>query len=84
MGLGGSTWFDIFSAVQSGIRLLYLLTGVHALHLLGGLYVWGRVTNRVFNNARPESVALSIELCTTYWHYLLLVWLVLFGILLLT
>ena len=26
-------------------------------------------------------VRLSVELCTTYWHYLLLVWLVLFGLL---
>jgi cytochrome c oxidase subunit 3 len=29
-------------------------------------------------------VRLSIELCTVYWHYLLLVWLVLFGLLLST
>jgi cytochrome c oxidase subunit III len=27
---------------------------------------------------------LSIELCTVYWHYLLLVWLVLFALLLST
>ncbi len=79
--LHGSVYFQLSNPA---LGFFYLLTGVHALHLLGGLYVWGRVTNRVFNNARPESVALSIELCTTYWHYLLLVWLVLFGILLLT
>jgi len=29
-------------------------------------------------------VRLSIELCTVYWHYLLLVWLVLFVLLLST
>jgi cytochrome c oxidase subunit 3 len=29
-------------------------------------------------------VALSVELCTVYWHYLLLVWLVLFALLLST
>jgi cytochrome c oxidase subunit 3 len=29
-------------------------------------------------------VRLGIELCTVYWHYLLLVWLVLFGLLLQT
>jgi cytochrome c oxidase subunit 3 len=27
---------------------------------------------------------LSVELCTVYWHYLLLVWLVLFALLLST
>jgi cytochrome c oxidase subunit 3 len=29
-------------------------------------------------------VRLSIELCTVYWHYLLLVWLVMFALLLST
>jgi len=27
---------------------------------------------------------LSVELCTVYWHYLLLVWLVLFAVMLST
>jgi cytochrome c oxidase subunit 3 len=62
----------------------YLLTAVHGLHLLGGLYVWARCTVRVWTGAEADSVRLSIELCTVYWHYLLLVWLVLFGLLLST
>ena len=28
-----------------------------------------------------EVVRLSVELCTVYWHYLLLVWVLLFGLL---
>jgi len=59
----------------------YLLTGLHGLHLLGGLVVWTRATWRA--NTGFE-VALSIELCATYWHFLLLVWIVLFGLLLST
>ena len=62
----------------------YLLTGVHALHLLGGLYVWGRSVVRVWGGADADAVRLSIELCTIYWHFLLLVWVVLFGLLLST
>ncbi len=62
----------------------YLLTGVHALHILGGLYVWARATARVMSGADAESVKESIELCTVYWHFLLLVWLGLFGLLLAT
>lgn len=62
----------------------YLLTAVHGLHLLGGLYVWARSIVRVWTGADADSVRLSIELCTVYWHYLLLVWLVLFGLLLST
>lgn len=63
----------------------YLITGAHALHILGGLYVWARATVRVVSNDVDQArVARSIELCTIYWHYLLLVWLVLFGLLLST
>lgn len=62
----------------------YLLTAVHGLHLLGGMYVWARSMVRVWTGADADSVRLSIELCTVYWHYLLLVWLVLLGLLLST
>jgi len=53
------------------------------LDLLGGLFVW---TKTVIRMARPRAelvdLRLSVELCTVYWHYLLLVWLVLFAVLL--
>jgi cytochrome c oxidase subunit 3 len=63
----------------------YLLTGAHAVHILGGMYVWARATFRVFaGTAEGGRVRRSIELCTIYWHFLLLVWLVLFGFLLST
>jgi cytochrome c oxidase subunit 3 len=62
----------------------YLLTALHGLHLLGGMWVWGRTTTRVLNGADVGSVRLSVELCTVYWHYLLLVWFVLFALLLST
>ena len=60
----------------------FLLTGVHALHILGGMYVWARATMRVFSG--NENVEESIQLCTAYWHFLLVVWLVLFGLMLST
>ena len=62
----------------------YLLTALHGLHLLGGLVVWARTTARVWQGVAVSEVRLSVELCTVYWHYLLLVWLVLFALLLST
>ena len=62
----------------------YLLTALHGLHLLGGMWVWGRTTLRILSGADAESVRLSVELCTVYWHYLLLVWIGLFALLLFT
>lgn len=63
----------------------YVLTAVHGLHLLGGLFVWGRTAARLWRpDAELIDVSLSVELCSVYWHYLLFVWLVLFAVLLYT
>lgn len=63
----------------------YFLTGAHAVHILGGMYVWARATIKVVSGKQDEEgIRRSIELCAIYWHYLLLVWLVLFGLLLST
>jgi cytochrome c oxidase subunit 3 len=62
----------------------YLITGLHALHLFGGLVVWCITTLKLLNGAELSRVRLSIELCAVYWHYLLLIWIILFGLLLST
>jgi cytochrome c oxidase subunit 3 len=62
----------------------YLITALHGLHLAGGLAVWGRTTVKVLGGKEVSEVRQSVELCTIYWHFLLLVWLVMFGLLLLT
>ena len=63
----------------------YVLTGVHGLHLFGGLIVWLKTVIRMRKReVELIDVRLSIELCTVYWHYLLLVWLVMFTLLLFT
>ena len=62
----------------------YLLTAVHAVHVLGGLVAWGRTAARLRSDEEPARLRLGVELCATYWHFLLIVWFVLFGLLLLT
>jgi len=59
----------------------YLMTGLHAVHLLGGLWVWSKSSIRLLSGGKIEDVRQSIELCTLYWHFLLIVWLVVFAIL---
>lgn len=59
----------------------YLMTGLHALHLLGGLWVWSKSLIRLLSGAEVGDLRLSIDLCTLYWHFLLVVWLVLFALL---
>jgi cytochrome c oxidase subunit 3 len=71
-----------FLAANPAYSFFFLLTAVHGLHLLGGLWVWARTTARVLRGAEAEAIRLSVELCTVYWHYLLAVWVVLFAVLL--
>lgn len=57
----------------------FMLTALHAAHLLGGLVAWGRVLIRLTGGAGAEAVRLTVELCAVYWHFLLAVWVVLFA-----
>ncbi len=67
------------------VAFFYVLTGVHGLHLIGGMVVLGRAARRMWAKGRELiDVRLTVELTTVYWHYLLIVWLVLFGVLLST
>ena len=70
-----------FAAANPANAFFYLLTAIHGLHLLGGLWVWCRTTARVWRGVEVGKVRLSVELCTIYWHFLLLVWLVLVALL---
>jgi cytochrome c oxidase subunit 3 len=73
-----------FMSSNPANAFFYVLTALHGLHLLGGMWVWGRTTYRALTSADAQSVQLSVELCTVYWHYLLLVWIGLFALLLST
>ncbi|RWM92919.1 MAG: cytochrome-c oxidase [Mesorhizobium sp.] len=59
----------------------YLITGMHGLHILGGLVGLGRTTAGAWNGTRPERLRLGVELCAMYWHFLLFVWLAIFALL---
>lgn len=56
-----------------------LMSTLHALHLLGGLYVLGRSVLGAVRGAGQAQLRETVALCAVYWHFLLLVWVVLFG-----
>ena len=62
----------------------YLITGTHALHLLGGLVAWARTTIKLSSGSEIASIRTSVELCAVYWHFLLAIWVILFGLMLST
>ncbi|TWH00629.1 cytochrome c oxidase subunit 3 [Mesorhizobium sp. J18] len=70
-----------FLTANPANSFFYLLTGMHGLHILGGLLALTRTTIRAWSSASPERLRLGTELCAMYWHFLLFVWLALFVLL---
>ena len=59
----------------------YLITALHGLHVLGGLWFWARAVQAFGGSG---NAALRLQLTATYWHFLLLVWLLMLGLLVAT
>ena len=70
-----------FDVTNPAVAFFYMITGIHALHLVGGMVAWGMAVVKVWGKFDVAKIRQSVELCTLYWHFLLLVWLVLFGLL---
>jgi cytochrome c oxidase subunit 3 len=70
-----------FLALSPANAFFYLLTGVHGLHVLGGLAALAKNLVRAARGAALQRLRPGVELCAIYWHFLLLVWAVVFGLL---
>ncbi|ROZ76124.1 cytochrome c oxidase subunit 3 [Ramlibacter sp. WS9] len=66
---------------DAAASFFYLFTAVHGAHVLGGLVAWVRAAARTWGRPDPARLRLVVELCATYWHYLLAVWVVLYALL---
>jgi cytochrome c oxidase subunit 3 len=62
----------------------YLITTLHGLHMLGGLVAWVRTVIKLKTGAPAPKLVLSVHLCAMYWHFLLIVWLAFFYLMLVT
>ncbi len=59
----------------------YMLTGLHGVHVLGGLVAAVGVTSGFFRGRSMARIGEGLGLCVWYWHLLLVLWLALFGLL---
>ena len=59
----------------------YMLTGLHALHVLAGFVPLHVALNKAKRREYSSSNHEGIKLCTQYWDYLGVVWCVLLGVL---
>ncbi len=73
-----------FASSNPANAFFYLITGMHGLHLLGGLVAWVRTMAKLRRGYGIARIGASVELCAIYWHFMLAVWLIVFSLMLFT
>src|SRR5262245_5667585 len=58
----------------------YLITGLHGVHLLGGLVALGAVVVHAGMGTAVAKLRGGLSLCAMYWHFLFVVWLAMFAL----
>ncbi len=61
-----------------------VLTGLHALHILGGLIPLGVVMRNAFKGKYTWAFYPGVKQSAIYWHFLGVIWLILYAVLFIT
>jgi cytochrome c oxidase subunit 3 len=69
---------NIFLVGNVAGSFFYVITAVHALHLVAGLIALGYMTIQSLRMRISSTNLLGFEICSTFWHALGLLWLYLF------
>jgi cytochrome c oxidase subunit III len=73
----------LFPATHTFYAIYFTLTGLHALHVLGGMavnaYLWGPGSKMWLTD--PERLTNRVEVSGLFWHFVDLVWIFLFPVL---
>jgi len=72
----------LYAQGNASHAFFYMFTGIHALHLLGGMWFLSRAGLTAWRNREDPALPDRLGLCAVYWHFLLLVWFLLFFLLL--
>jgi len=73
---------DVYFVGNPAGSFLYVLTGLHAIHLINGVIFMIIVLISSFKYKIHSKRLTSLEMCATYWHFLGALWLYLFMFLL--
>ncbi|HEY4643466.1 MAG TPA: cytochrome c oxidase subunit 3 [Bacteroidota bacterium] len=73
----------LFPETSTYLAIYFTLTGLHALHVIGGVivnsYFWGPGSKMW--KSEPERFTNRVEVAGLYWHFVDLVWIFLFPVL---
>ena len=80
-------WYQLmidgkFVSTNTYFSSFYFFTALHGLHLLGGLFFWGKVTSKIFKLEEKDykNEEKSITALSVYWLFLFIVWFAFFTI----
>jgi cytochrome c oxidase subunit 3 len=84
-GIAPGGWYTFAALPAHGavlyVTLYYLLTGLHALHVLAGLCVLAWLARRAHRGDFTPDSHIALELGGLYWHLVDLVWIFLWPLL---
>jgi heme/copper-type cytochrome/quinol oxidase subunit 3 len=88
LGLQSYAWYTIWremSAVAGGIgssylTMFYIMTGLHAAHVIGGLVPLVIVTGNAYKGLYSSKKTAGVRFTAIYWHFLDIVWCVIFVV----
>ncbi len=80
----GKFHHGIYPSSSTFMGIYFTLTGLHVLHIIGGMvvmgYMWLPIGSKIWVES-PELYTNRIETAGLYWHFVDLVWIFLFPIL---
>jgi cytochrome c oxidase subunit 3 len=79
-------WHDLgrrgfYMASTPSSSFFYVLTGVHAIHLFGGVVAMLYALAAVFRSRPLERRRIVVDVTAWYWHFMALLWLYIFALL---
>jgi heme/copper-type cytochrome/quinol oxidase subunit 3 len=80
----GKFHHEIYPSSSTFMAIYFTLTGLHGLHIIGGMivmgYFWLPAGNKMWHS-EPDHFTNRIEVAGLYWHFVDLVWIFLFPVL---
>jgi cytochrome c oxidase subunit 3 len=70
-----------FLSTNPANSFFYLITGLHGAHLAGGVAALAATVVKARGDVAITPERRGLELCALYWHFLLIVWLIMFALL---
>ena len=71
----------LYISTNPSSSFVYLLTGTHAVHLLGGILALLFACGAVLLRRPAESRAVMVDIAAWYWHFMAVLWIYIFCLL---